>query len=899
MRTSPFDTRLVRQRRAPAAQLPIVDAWNMERALGIPEILNEILRYTELAALAQMAQTSRRYSKFALDLLWKSSEVYPLLELLSPLNVVEDHWEFANSLYGVDWRRFNGYAQRIRHLDYCDTEKRQGVSAIPSPQLFADIFLHRPMSDGALLPNLTKVEWSCKVSQSLSHLLPFLSPTVKTLHLTLDANINESCADLLKSLTRRGVSLSHFTLCIREYDETLLDSLPTFLASQTELTVARLPPCSATREVVGVLGRLPMLKEYVTWDFVAYRAPMDSDIGMQFDWEAGRYEHLEELSFTTTSLAKASAIVEKRCSPYLRTLMITCRSTLEIGAVRDFTTTLAATYPNITAIHILLFSDSASPQPEALSFNDIRPLLKCTALSTLRLGHNLPMSYTQDDVAEMGAAWPRMRSLQLCEDPTSREGTGQPLQTVLAFARAFTKLETLALYVDMSTVNETPSIPWGLATSDWDVLDFGTSSIDTDDLLIAVNKVALFLARISGPDVSIQSGRGRAHVRTAVPTSESEAEDEAREIFWSDVASTVRAMHLGRKELEEENQAVVRQNRELMGEIDRLKGRDLEEENRAVVARNRALLEEIEMLRERVRLLDLDILKYTIVDAFASSPFSGNPAAVIILEPSTVLSDSLAQKIAAELNLPATAFLRPKSLEGTQNSRTYRLQWFTPQTEIPLCGHGTLASARVLFANATITPMNVNTLKFETLSGTLTAEKVEGGGQIELEFPATTSKDVGPDVFATAAAIVSEATGGSVSVRDVQDAGSYLLVHVEESLDLENISVNASPFSKLTAFKGIILTSNRPSALAPNAKFISRCFGAALGTAEDPVTGSSHCVLAPYWSKVLNIPPGDLILARQVSPRGGDLELVWDKAGGRVKIRGNAVVVARGEMYVG
>lgn len=472
--------------------------------------------------------------------------------------------------------------------------------------MFADIFLHRPTSDGTLLPYLTKVEWSCKVSQSLSHLLPFLSPSVNTLHLTLDSNeCNEACAVLLKSLTRRGVSLSHFTLCIRDYDETLLESLPAFLASQTELIVARLPPCSATRDVVDVLGRLPMLKEYVTWAFVAFAPPMDSDMGMQFNWEAGRFEHLEELSFTTTSLAKASAIVEKRCSPYLRTLMVTCRSTLDIGAVRQFTTTLATAYPNITAVHILLFSDGESSQPEALSFNDIRPLLQCTALSTLRVGHNLPLTYMQADVAEMGAAWPRMRTLQLCEDPTSRDGSGQPLQTVLAFARAFANLETLALYVDTSTVGATSVIPWGLAMSDWDVLDFGTSPVDTDDVLGAVNRVALFLARISGPDVSIQSGRGRAHIRTTRSTSESEAEDEAREIFWSDVASTVRAMHLGRKELEEENRAVVRQNRDLMGEIERLKGRELEEENRAIAARNRALLEEVEMLREQIRLLDL------------------------------------------------------------------------------------------------------------------------------------------------------------------------------------------------------------------------------------------------------------------------------------------------------
>jgi len=295
----------------------------------------------------------------------------------------------------------------------------------------------------------------------------------------------------------------------------------------------------------------------------------------------------------------------------------------------------------------------------------------------------------------------------------------------------------------------------------------------------------------------------------------------------------------------------------------------------------------------------MDILKYTIVDAFTSSPFSGNPAAVVILPPSTILPDSSALKIAAEFNLATTAFLVPKDVEKSSSTRRYGLRWFTPITEIQLCGHATLASARVLFANSESTPLHVTTLEFETLSGILTAQKVEGGGQIELNFPEATLKAVGPDMFAEVAAIVSEAAGGSVSIRDVQqqDTGWFLLVHVDETLDLESTPIDASPFLKLPGVKEVILTSSRPTALAPQAQFISRVFCPAVGIAEDPVTGSAHCVLAPYWSKILSIPPGNTMVARQASSRGGDLEIAV--AEGRVKIRGNVVVVARGEMYVG
>lgn len=98
--------------------------------------------------------------------------------------------------------------------------------------------------------------------------------------------------------------------------------------------------------------------------------------------------------------------------------------------------------------------------------------------------------------------------------------------------------------------------------------------------------------------------------------------------------------------------------------------------------------------------------------------------------------------------------------------------------------------------------------------------------------------------------------------------------------------------------RGTVLTSERPSALAPAARFISRTFAPASGLPEDPVTGSAHCALVPYWSEILHIPPGEVFTARQANPREGDLDLIWEKGKGRVKLRGDAIVVARGEMCV-
>ncbi|KAG8921782.1 hypothetical protein FRC00_008240 [Tulasnella sp. 408] len=288
-------------------------------------------------------------------------------------------------------------------------------------------------------------------------------------------------------------------------------------------------------------------------------------------------------------------------------------------------------------------------------------------------------------------------------------------------------------------------------------------------------------------------------------------------------------------------------------------------------------------------------LLYTIVDAFTSNPFSGNPASVIILPPAhhSLSSESLLQ-IAAEFNLSETAFLIPRS-STSPGTLCYGLRWFTPALEAPLCGHATLASARVIFS--TPEGQQVDRLEFETLSGTLVAKKVPGGlGKIELDFPALMLEELAnADELAQVSEVVSAATGGGVGVRGVRKAGRYLLVEVDPGFDLEGAVVDANPFTKLP-FNLIIITSSRPTSLRPSARFISRVFAPRSGIAEDPVTGSAHCMLTPYWSQVLDIPPGVVVEARQVSKRGGDLDLIWEKESGRVRIQGSAVVTMRGEL---
>lgn len=259
-------------------------------------------------------------------------------------------------------------------------------------------------------------------------------------------------------------------------------------------------------------------------------------------------------------------------------------------------------------------------------------------------------------------------------------------------------------------------------------------------------------------------------------------------------------------------------------------------------------------------------LTITQVDAFTSEPFMGNPAAVCLLtEPK---DDAWMQKVAAEMNLAETAFLlhRPDG---------YGLRWFTPVAEVDLCGHATLASAHVLWERGALGPEE--TARFHTKSGLLTA--VRKKDWIELDFPATPDEPV-------------EAPAGLVEALGVtpQYVGKSIFDYLVE-LDSEETVRGLVPDLRLLATlgtRGVVVTSRSSD---PAFDFVSRYFAPAFGIDEDPVTGSTHCALAPFWAKRLN---KTSFLARQLSARGGVLKL--EVASDRVRIAGQAVTVLRGEL---
>jgi PhzF family phenazine biosynthesis protein len=254
------------------------------------------------------------------------------------------------------------------------------------------------------------------------------------------------------------------------------------------------------------------------------------------------------------------------------------------------------------------------------------------------------------------------------------------------------------------------------------------------------------------------------------------------------------------------------------------------------------------------------------VDAFASRVFTGNPAAVMPLDGFS--ADTVLQAIARENNLPETAFLVPEGGE-------YRVRWFTPATEVPLCGHATLASAAVIMER--LEPHR-NRVIFHSASGPLTVTR-SGQGYV-MDFPArrTTSVPTPPGLVEALATRPLDVAA---------DAHNYLAV-LETERVLRELAPDIAAIARLDR-SGVIVTARSDSGY----DFVSRYFAPAKGIAEDPVTGGAHCALAPYWSPRLQ---KTAFRAFQASQRGG--EVICRLVGDRVELEGNCVFYLEGEVEI-
>lgn len=328
--------------------------------------------------------------------------------------------------------------------------------------------------------------------------------------------------------------------------------------------------------------------------------------------------------------------------------------------------------------------------------------------------------------------------------------------------------------------------------------------------------------------------------------------------------------------------------------------------------------------REALRKLSAEItlgdtLACFVTDAFTSKPYAGNPAAVVLLprlvaptpaSKNFALDDNACRTLARQMNLSETAFVTPVAIGADfPGASDFDLRWFTPDgTEVNLCGHATLATAATLVKEAGNTsPL----LTFHTLSGPLTVAYDSAAGKFEMVLPANPPVDVlvGQGAHAcesVASALAVVVAGQAVPVDQCilayNSTSKKLLIRLPDGLESLTFLKSGLP-SDLPArlhaahpdgslVKGVIVTT-AGNVDGSEYHFQSRYFAPWVAIPEDPVTGSAHTVLCPYWSQFLD-QVGAPLRARQCSPRGGDLVVTWDTATQRVSVLGDAAVVMRG-----
>ncbi|XP_067241336.1 phenazine biosynthesis-like domain-containing protein 1 isoform X2 [Chanodichthys erythropterus] len=279
------------------------------------------------------------------------------------------------------------------------------------------------------------------------------------------------------------------------------------------------------------------------------------------------------------------------------------------------------------------------------------------------------------------------------------------------------------------------------------------------------------------------------------------------------------------------------------------------------------------------------------VDAFTNLPFKGNPAAVCLI--GNELQDDLYQSIAAEMNLSETAFITKRNSMDFSSGARFGLRWFTPKSEVPLCGHATLASAAVLF----YLKKNVNpVVVFETMSGELHVRQHEES--LIMDFPLNNPKPQDQHEIKD----LLKAVVGDLPIQDVCYSATTrkLMIRLSDTCDrseLTSLRPEAEALLKNEStgkIKGVIVTIKGAPNAQPGYDFYSRYFAPWFGIPEDPVTGSAHTVLAGYWSEKLN---KKKMLAYQCSSRGGELELEL-RDDGRLNISGRAQIILQGTLKI-
>ncbi|KAJ7665106.1 hypothetical protein DFH06DRAFT_1086945 [Mycena polygramma] len=292
-------------------------------------------------------------------------------------------------------------------------------------------------------------------------------------------------------------------------------------------------------------------------------------------------------------------------------------------------------------------------------------------------------------------------------------------------------------------------------------------------------------------------------------------------------------------------------------------------------------------------------LPFYLVAAFAKGPFDGNPAAVAFVE-ETLETDTL-EKIALNFKQPILSVVGLQLPSSDETVAAFNIRWFSANaSEIPLCGHGTMAAARAVFERGLV-PDSVEVIEFHTVTaGVMRARKVGKEG-IEIRLPSGTLKEVPAEKTPQITAALTKAFGRDVAIKYMgggeQGFQNYLVVELDEQENLGKCEVDVTAFLDTGYSTNVITTASSQG----EELFVSRMFAPAMlppPSSEDQVCGSAHCLIGPYWYKKNGFAPGRAFSSKQVSPRGGDLNLFWDQDTAIMRIEGQTFIMASGQIFV-
>lgn len=304
---------------------------------------------------------------------------------------------------------------------------------------------------------------------------------------------------------------------------------------------------------------------------------------------------------------------------------------------------------------------------------------------------------------------------------------------------------------------------------------------------------------------------------------------------------------------------------------------------------------------------------FVLVNAFASTPFGGNPAAVLFLK-SPFLKNDTYLKVAQNFAQPMTSFILPsdETQEPDESTLSYNIRWFTVNKEAPMCGHGTLAAAHALFTCRGL-PSTIHTLRFKTLDGVYVyarrISKPESPLRIQIELPLYDLEPLSGEELQKIQSITERALrlpGMGIKYvgrgSKVDGAQRYLLIELDEEVDLAAVNVDTSVFAETKPITTNIITVRSKR---PDVAYEYRMFAPVAGVPEDHVCGSANCTMAPYWSRKLGLTSSEgtseiskEMNVKAVSERSGDLWINVDEVQRVVYLKGEACTFGEGRIYI-